>query len=327
MNVNEWIEKAADYFGGNMAKEEIHLFETETAANPQLQNLMELWKQTETDASFYAQHEAGANDFIYTHKKLKPVFIEEQRNSSPFFLAETNEEIINPVSPIRKFRILPWLAAAAVITGIMFFASKIFSPDAINKNGIAKEQAQHKNNDSINDISPSAINKPVEQPLANTNNTIQEKKEINTAKLYAQNFVPDVAPEDQHGPMDDAFFYYEMKEYKKSIEAIENIPNKPLTRGSNYVSPQDSFYINYYKGLNYLCLGNAKAAIPALQQSILQKPFGEWLAKVQWYLALAYVKENKIEDAKKELNAITQNKEAGMYKIKASVLYKELNEY
>lgn len=317
MDVNEWVKKATVYFSGAMEHESMQLFEKETAADNELNELMQLWLQTNAEGKLYEQNEKGATDFINTHKKLKDYFIDEESSTTQVF-----KQFLNDKEDISSKRnnlhyLLRWFAAAAIIAGIIFFSKLLFFPESPSQSTIS----------SIQKNEPLEITKD-SLPL-NDDTEHSTKKDtvanISPQKLFADLFVPDAPPEDQRGVMDDAFFYYEMKQYKKAIAAIDDIPNKPLTRSKNHIGTTDSFYIPYYKALSYMSLGNTKAALPLLQQCIQQKPSDENLIKAQWYLVLAYLKENKTGETQNTLKAVLQNNTGSIYKTKAAALYKKLN--
>jgi len=305
MNTEQWFQNAQAYFNGTMTTEEAQLFEKETAASDELSQLMQLWKCTDAEAAMYEQHKEDAAAFITTHQKLKAGFIGEQTNEIP----DSTKEISTAKHTIQIWK---WVAAAAAITAAFFMVEKLKTPSATNP-----PLAQHKpNTDSTttHNAAPATGNK-------STRTISQSEAET----LYAQAFQPDDVPEDQGGILDDAFVYYQLRQYKNTIKAIDNADSKAPTRGNNFAAPFTDFYKLYYKALSLMSLNNATDAIPLLQQALQQKIPGDLKSKTQWYLALAYLKLYKIADASATLQSVISNPKAGVYKSKAEALHAALN--
>ena len=315
MTTEQWFEKAITYFNGSMSAEEAQLFEMETAASEELSQLMQLWKNTDAEAAIYEQNKDAAAAFITTHQKLKADFITDQQAS------ESSTGAIAVTSG--KFSIWKWVAVAAALTGI-FLMIRLLVPSPKNNIPVA----QHK----INADSTKHIAVPDTAIILTDENKRKEKSppqttqdNVQTAALYAQAFVPDDAPEDPNGPLDNAFFYYASAQYKKAIAAIDSADSKSATRGNDAFTPLTSFYALYYKALSMMLLNNTAGAIPVLRESVLQSPSDTLKVKAQWYLALAYLKQEKISLAITTLQLLINNAAAGTYKSKAEKLLAALN--
>src|SRR5215471_14222576 len=115
MTTEQWFEKAIAYFGGDMTTEDTQLFEKETAASEELSQLMQLWKNTDEEATIYEQYNKDAEAFISTHQKLKAEFTGEATGT----LSNEADVITLPKKKI-KFSTWQWVAVAAGITGIIF---------------------------------------------------------------------------------------------------------------------------------------------------------------------------------------------------------------
>lgn len=66
--------------------------------------------------------------------------------------------------------------------------------------------------------------------------------------------------------------------------------------------------VHYYRGLTQLALSNAPAAVTELEQALARQTVSkDYLTqKNEWYLALAYLKANRADDAHRQLQAIVR---------------------
>jgi len=309
MSKEEWFDKATAYFSDAMTAEEIKHFEAETAASEELSQLMQLWKTTDAEAAIYERFKVEGAALIATHQKLKHNFVEEQ----PAYKFSTREnEAIKNVRKI-KFSVWQWVAVAAVITGIIL-GIELFMASPEKKTSVVQSNTPKKNVDTVtNDSGDTPANQ-------NTENTVNTPKPNQAAILYAQAFAPDDIPENPNGPLDDAFFYYASAQYKNAVTAIDSALTKTATRGNDTFTPLTGFYASYYKALSLMSLGNTAKAIPLLNDALEQSPAETLRIKAQWYLSLAYLKEEKIPDAAETLQSLINNPAAGVYKNKAEKL-------
>lgn len=142
---------------------------------------------------------------------------------------------------------------------------------------------------------------------------------ISPQDLYAQNFEPyrNVIKPIVRGGMDDtlettAFTAYETKDYEKA-----------LTLFNKLLDVNDSEITKFYKANVLLQLNKVEDAIAIFKQNANLKD--EWKSKNSWYLALAYLKVDDIENAKKELEALANNQN-NTFKVAAiQKLLKELD--
>jgi tetratricopeptide (TPR) repeat protein len=306
MNKEEWFEKATAYFNDAMTAEEIKLFETETAASEELSQLMQLWKTTDAEAAIYERYKEQAAAFIATHKKLQHDFVDEQ---TVYKFSTTENETIKNVRKI-KFSVWQLIAVAALIIGIIL-GIELFISSPKKEASVARKNTPRSNVDTA---SNNSRNIPANKNTANATDT---PKQNQAAILYAQAFTPDKIPENPNGALDDAFFYYASGQYKNAVAAIDGARAKTATRGNNTFSPLTDFYATYYKALSQMSLGNTAAAIPLLQQALQQSPADILSIKAQWYLSLAYLKEEKISAAAETLQLLKNDPAAGAYKSKA----------
>ena len=309
MTREQWFEKAQAYFNGDMSPEEARLFETETAAIDDLSQLMQLWKTSDAEAIVYEQNRSGAADFIKTHQKLKSEFLGVEEKPSTF-----TEMDVDSASPAR--RKLKWVAIAAGVAGIIILVG-LLRPSNRNNARVADRKLKA---DSSNFVPPiiSPDTPAVRSPQNDNSPAKAAPDHYDAAVLYAQAFLPDHAPENPNGPLDDAFFYYASEQYEKAIMAIDSAGNKQLKRGSFY-SALTGFYARYYKALSLMALGREAEAIPLLKESAQHAPDRAIKAKVRWYLALAQLKESR-SSSMNILRSLVTDPDSGPYRRKAENL-------
>ncbi len=113
-----------------------------------------------------------------------------------------------------------------------------------------------------------------------------------TEKLYATYFDPDPGLPTTMGSSDnypffDAMVNYKQGDYKKAISKWEVLEKK---------APENDT-INYFLGVAYLADNNEVKAIPYLNKTI-NSSNSVFADDAYYYLGLAYIKSNKIEQAK-----------------------------
>ncbi len=106
-----------------------------------------------------------------------------------------------------------------------------------------------------------------------------------------------------------AFVAYEAQDYYKAINLF------------NSVKTPDEAYIIYYKGLCFLALEKSDEAITLLSE-VATKPgldgkSADFREKANWYLAMAYLKNNETEKAISRLSLITNNPSSNFKKQEA----------
>lgn len=114
-------------------------------------------------------------------------------------------------------------------------------------------------------------------------------------KVFAENFKPDPGLPTTMGTSSDYEFYYGMvsykrKEYADAISRWETI----------YAANPENDTLVYFLGVANLANGNARQAEKYLQLA-KQKTESAFHEDIQYYLALALLKENKIKEAKETL--------------------------
>lgn len=311
MTTEEWFDKATAYFGGAMTEEEMLRFEKETGSSEELSALMKLWKDTDDEAALYEQYKTEADALMATHQKLKAGFIEPGEDTS---LNDT----VQMIAPSKRVKMSTrqWIAIAAVLTGVIFLV------ELISSNNYKPGNTYNANTGgTTNTISKdSGINLANETKDSLNKNTAPLEEKADYERLYAQNFAPDHVPDDQGGPLENAFFYYESAQYKNAITAIDNAKNATATRGNTAFTPLTEFYSSYYKALSMMSLGSMDGAIPLLQDCIQQGPTNALKANAQWYLSLAYLHEENATAATQALQSLITNPAATLYKKKAETI-------
>ncbi len=133
--------------------------------------------------------------------------------------------------------------------------------------------------------------------------------DINSGQLYLSNFAPYenvVHPIERGNQLEDllsrAFTAYESEDYNKALELFKELHTK-----------QNDDYLEFYEAIILMQLNRHEESIPLLKDYIQND--GVLKDRAHWYLALAYLKLDKIEDCKTELQKLVQigsfKKEAG----------------
>ncbi len=131
-------------------------------------------------------------------------------------------------------------------------------------------------------------------------------------KLFARYFTPyeNVATQSSQDPLNQALEQYRSKNYAKALGILENLEDQGETSDSTL----------FYKGNVELQLSHPREAIAALERVPEASTFYD---EAQWYLALAFLKDNDAGEAYKIVSSIAQKPEHPYYQ-KAIQLEKEL---
>ena len=114
-------------------------------------------------------------------------------------------------------------------------------------------------------------------------------------KVFAANFKPDPGLPTTMGTSSNYEFYYGMVNYKRK-EYAEAI----LRWETLYAANPENDTLVYFLGVANLAKGNARQAEKYLQ-SAKEKTESTFYEDAQYYLALAFLRENKIKEAKEAL--------------------------
>jgi len=142
---------------------------------------------------------------------------------------------------------------------------------------------------------------------------------INSQELYAQNFEPYrnvikpiVRGESNNDIESKAFAAYETKNYDKALILFD----KMLAESNNEIT-------RFYKANVLLQLDKTEEAITVFEQNTNLE--SEWKTKNSWYLALAYLKADDMENAKKQLQTLANNQNNTFKTVAIKELLKTLN--
>jgi hypothetical protein len=137
---------------------------------------------------------------------------------------------------------------------------------------------------------------------------ITSTNSINIDSLYNLFYAKATIPQDYPIFLADAFEKYNNGNYL----AFENIDinNLPQLRGDDEDKDKILLYATFYKGIIALEKNNAKQAINKFKQCLtlyINNDF--WKQKINWYLALAFLKNNEMEKSKATLQLIKESTE------------------
>ncbi|MEJ7740880.1 MAG: hypothetical protein WKF97_25970 [Chitinophagaceae bacterium] len=308
------------YLKGEMSREEQLFFQSELETNEELAAAFRIYQAIEEEMGNKNRHAEGEAALKISLEKLNERYF---RNDA--------------VQPIPEHHIIKRMAvwkimgiAAALIglvaLGVTFYLQnqKNDSPvvvenktDNVEDSSLATEGITPTDSIPSSGIAHQAQDSPNVSGIRSNYRIENKKREA----LYAANFKPDAAPEDQSGPLEEAFAHYESGEYKDYIEAAGQVDPALTSRGVT-LTP---FYTDYYKAQSYMAIDNVSKAIPELRKSISKSPDSLWKAKVQWYLALAYLKTDQVKKASDLLGQLARNNQAGGYRARSAQLQKQLN--
>jgi hypothetical protein len=236
-----------------------------------------------------------------------------------------------------------WLLAATLIGLISLAIFLLYSQDKKDSNVAInnKETDSAVTSDNLKTDSPknmlpqentSSKNIPEEKEMTQKANekAKQDSKNnypIDAAKyesLFASNFVKDTTPADADGRLRRAFALYNNSDFVNALLSFDKSETL-VKRGIDEHKALTKFYTDYYRALSYLSIDSTTTAISYLKDSIASSPDIFWKSKVEWYLALAYLKAGNITEAKRLLQLISSNQAAREYKEKSSDLINELD--
>ena len=134
----------------------------------------------------------------------------------------------------------------------------------------------------------------------------------NTSDLYASNFKPfkasNVRSEVKEGIYWSAVELYQKQDYKAALGVFQDVSNEKY---------QNQRYL--FMGNCHLMLGQTEEAIVVLQK-VDEK--SEFIADAKWYLALSYLKKDRVEKAASLLEELT--KQGNLYQNKAQKLLEDI---
>lgn len=325
---NDRYDNIVEYLTGTMTDESKKFFEKELLTDESLQEDINIFKALHTSLKQDEAYSENDKALMASLLKLNTSFFKHDDSGIPGVgnhAVHGNEKkygktkikwITNPV----------WLAAAAVFTGLIVFTAIWFM--------------QNKENSSIADVQNTKIDSAASIAKADTTfikkektgeNIIAKQEEVNladkktsTAVLYTQNFKRAKVPADVPEEIDFPIRNYEKGNYKTAVAAFKIAKQNAVSRGDETDTTLLKFNIYYYTGQSLMALGEINEAIPQLQNALHESPNDSLEAETQWYLALAYIKNNNAKKALDILKPLSVNTKAKQYKTKASNLVKEL---
>ncbi len=172
-------------------------------------------------------------------------------------------------------------------------------------------------NSDTDQVQPQTISTPITitepEPVKGSNQS------VDMSELFKRYFKKDDLPEEYPLFLAEALLDYETGQYKTLLQL--DLSNPPQTRGASEADKTNILQLgHYYKGLAFLQTGNTKEAIANLNKAIQNKPDKSLLTKTQWYLLLAYLKENNRKKAAELCNSIIKKENHTLVKEAKEIL-------
>lgn len=249
---------------------------------------------------------------------------------------------------VKRIYLFQWLAAAVLIgfvcIGVTFQYLRNKNADQgivyNTKEPNSKVAAENKNpgsqkKNNIPDTTSSQVNSSASDDASSHNSTAFNKVGIEKAereKLADKNFEPDNLPAHIPAPLEDPSAFYKdrkpekaIQEYKNLLADIKDAENPDLeARGEDNEIELIAFYAHYYLAQSYMSVNNMTNAIQELGKAMSKAPDKIWKNRVQWYMALAFLKTGQIQRAETLFKEVANNREANDYKQRAIKLVDEL---
>lgn len=342
---DEQYNHISRYADGEMDTDERKAFEAALLEKKELYDEVEFYKQIQSLSESVEQKTTNTDlsvEKINTDKKVWTLINDARKNwESQYendlklkygFAEAKNISAEEKKYNTRRIDISRWLIAATLIGLISVGVFWWYSNNTKNVVTVDKKKTDsinvtnNKKIDSVENIVP--IQPTPSQENTTSENLAKNKEKEKLGVLFANNFQPDSAPPDKEGPLENAFFSYENKQYEKASRDFEEADIGPITRGDQEDHRKlMTFYIHYYKALSYMATKiNISKAITELNTAITASPDEEWKAKAQWYLALAHLRKGEAQPALALLKQVAVNDDAKELKQKAIALSKTLNE-
>ena len=145
-------------------------------------------------------------------------------------------------------------------------------------------------------------------------------KSISPDKLYTSYYVPyEVNGANRSGNAgDESLIEKAMQKFEqKDFDGAIKIFNSMKTTGNTNISS------NFYKGIAYLEMNKPNEAIKSLEV-VVKNENSEVLAEAEWYLGLAYLKANDLDNARKQFTKVSEK--YPFYKKKADEIINKIKE-
>lgn len=265
----EQYEKIIRFLDAEMGLAEMDAFEKELAANPEMRQQL---------------------DF---EQSLRDIFALQNITSLAGTLP-ANERAVPRKIPGKITEVQKWLAigsAAAVIIAVVLFMIPWKKP------GTVTDIANRKSFDTTQE-------KRDQPQIVITTPEKDSSEVIDLVSLFKKYFKKDALPDEYPVFLAEALMDYESGNYA-TLQKL-NLNNLPQTRGPEETDRKKNILQlgHYYTGIAYLETGNTGKAIAHFNWVLKNQPDTTLKDKTQWYLALAYLKENNREKAANELKKV-----------------------
>jgi hypothetical protein len=325
--MNESLVNIDQYFNGELTPEQKKAFEDRCLADPGFAK----------EVAFYIMMRDQAKEQWVKQKKQEFATLKESEKQEGAVNRE--EEFKIPLiqrkpGVVRKISTWKPLALAASVLIILALAVFFYVEYSKSNKG---QLISDKNDDTAK--TRNVVDTAKQKGNVNDTSQIREERKklpIEADKtiheqLVAKNFQVDSPPRNTEGVLTEAFNQYEEGNYKNAIRAYDDarvmVEEMVARSGEDEKELEEQrlilFYAHYYGALSQLAVGNAPKAISELK-AIKNSPDKTWQNKVQWYLALAYLKTGKVRESEILLKRIADSKHAGEYKQKAQTLIDEI---
>ncbi len=257
-------------------------------------------------------------------EKIKDVVAEEETGNIVPLKNQPFKIKNNKIRLIKIWKTLALTAAvlATVVIGSWYFLNITHNASIVNK-GTKPDTPNQRVINGIPPVSDIKKNKPQQR----LDGSLREQ-------LFAENFSVDHLPKNTDGLLADAFTSYKKGDYKKASQqfevAVTEINNFTLRAQENQKDADEKklliFYAHYYKALSYMANDKDTLGITEFN-SISYTPGKYWQSKINWYLALAYLKTGQIAKAETLLDQLANTNQALDYKQKSKKLINEIKEH
>lgn len=248
----EQYEKIIRFLDAGMGPAEMDAFEKEMAANPEMRDQL---------------------DF---EQSIRDEFSSSNITSLPGNALAINS-VPARVMPGKIKRMRKWLSAGAAAIIALILVAVFWQ-----KTGKAPDIAR-----KMDTLLPSAGQSGTKMPPVQ-----HGSQAIDLSLLFRQYFKKDALPEQYPVFLAQALTDYESGNYT-TLQQL-NLDDLPQTRGIGGSDTKEKIlkWGHYYKGIAYLQNNRTHEAIENLEWLLNNHPGKALKAKTQWYLALAYLKEN-----------------------------------
>lgn len=302
------------YLDDAMTAEEVRSFETELAQNPALREALDFERKllelgVSAGEKMRSFCDTGNKDDKFSElikevrtdlEKINAVS-DESKAQVP---VENEGTIVSPIASLGhstkvKNTLRRGLTAAAIVIGFSV-VTLLFLLNRKDNEPISQGAVKINAKDSSNNTAPQSS-----FVKANTGETARAPRLTNAKRdsLFAAYFKPDITTAEAHEVFPEALAYYDAGQYADAAKAFNAEDTRSLSGGD---TKRTQFYLHYYQSLNYLAAMNASKAVPGLQKALAEIPDHSFEAKVEWYLALARLKNNDDKGAFDLLNTVVE---------------------